>query len=118
MSKSVHELRKEYHQMVSDCKLSKMEVWLVEEEISDILFKKGYDLINFVTAPCPNGYGHFNAIDCYTTVADKLVEEIRKHGYKVYPRKNPDKRSITWIIFPYDLIYTIRDCVEEFEEVK
>ena len=106
-------IRKNYHDLVRSCKLNNMERWSLEDEIRDILFEKGYDLVNFVNAPCE--YGYFNCIDCYSTVAEKLTEEIRKHGFEVILKKNPYKRSISWIIFPYNMVYEIREVVNEFE---
>ena len=65
--KSAAEIKREYREMKSSCPLTTMEVWDIEDEIQDILFKKGYDLINFINAPCE--YGYFNAIDCYSKIA-------------------------------------------------
>lgn len=106
-------IRKNYRNMIKSCKLNTWEVWRIEEEISDILYNKGYDLINFCNAPCEHGY--FNCIDCYSNVAQKLTEEIRKHGFKVILRRNPNKKSISWIIFPFNLTHEIRSVVEDFE---
>ena len=109
-------IRKNYNTLVKSCKLNTMERWDKEDEIRDILFEKGYDLVNFTNAPCE--YGYFNCIDCYSTIAEKLTEEIRKHGFDVILRKNPHKKSISWIIFPYNLVHEIREVVEEFKVIK
>ena len=116
MSDKAREIQRNWHQRVQDCSLSTMEIWTLEDEIRDILYEKGYDLINFCNAPCR--YGHFNSIDCYTKVAEKLTMEIRKHGFNVILRKNPNKPSISWIIFPYNMVHEIRTVVEEFEVIK
>lgn len=114
MSASSKEIRDNYYLRQKECKLDTLQIWDIEEEIRDILFKKGYDLINFANAPCEHGY--FNAIDCYTTVASKLAGQITSHGFDVILRKNPDKRSISWIIFPFNLVHEIRDVVDDFED--
>jgi len=109
-------IRKNYHKLIDSCPLNTMDVWKIQDEISDILYEKGYDLINFCNAPCQ--HGHFNAIDCYSKIAPKLAEEIRKNGFEVFLIKNPNKRSISWIIFPFNLVVEIRDVVENFEVIK
>lgn len=106
-------IRKNYNQMVKSCKLDTWEIWGIQEEIRDILFEKGYDLVNFSNAPCR--YGMFNCIDCYSNVAEKLTQEIKKQGYAVYLVKNQDRPSISWIIFPFNMVHEIRNVVEEFE---
>lgn len=116
MSASSKKIRNNYYIRQKECKLGTLERWDIEEEIRDILFDKGYDLINFCNAPCK--HGHFNAIDCYSTIAPKLASEIKKHGFEVILRKNPDKRSISWIIFPFNLTHEIRNVVEDFEVIK
>lgn len=107
------EICKSYNDLMKSCKLTTMEVWRLEGEIQDILSDKGYGLINFCNAPCEHGY--FNCIKCYSNVAKKLTEQIRKHGFEVILRRNPNKRSISWIIFPFNLTHEIRDVVEDFE---
>lgn len=113
MNNNSEDIRKNYYQKVKSCKLTTCEIWGIEEEIRDILFEKGYDLVNFCNAPCEHGY--FNCIDCYSNVAKKLTEQIRKHGFEVILRRNPNKRSISWIIFPFNLTHEIRAVVEDFE---
>lgn len=108
-------IRREYFDKFNNCKLSTMEKWQIEEEITDILYEKGYDLVNVGTAP--TRYGYFNCLDCYTKVADKLVKEIRKYGFNVMLHQNPNKKSISWIIFPHNLVIELRDYVEDFEAI-
>ena len=112
----VKTIRKNYNMLMEKCPLTTMEVWTIQDEIQDILYEKGYDLINFCNAPC--SYGYFNSIDCYTKVAKQLAEEIRAHGFNVFLIQNPHKKSISWIIFPFNLIYEIREVVEDFKELK
>lgn len=107
------EIRREYYDMLKSCTLSTWEVWGIQEEIQDILYEKGYDLINFCNAPCR--YGRFNAIDCYTKVAKKLADQIQKHGFKILLVKHRDKPSISWIIFPFNMVHELRNVVEDFE---
>ena len=116
MSDDGKAIRRNYHTLVEKCPLTTMEVWRIQDEIRDILYERGYDLINFCNAPCQ--YGYFNSIDCYTKVAKQLTEEIRAHGFKVFQIQNPHKKSITWIIFPYNLTHEIREVVEDFKELK
>ena len=107
------EIMNNYKQMVRDCKLTTMEVWDKEDEIRDVLYDKGYDLINFVNAPCQ--YGWFNSIECYSKYAQKLTEQIQKHGFDVILRKNHERRHISYIIFPYNLTHEVREVVDDFE---
>lgn len=116
MNQTTTEIRKNYHEIMDSCKLNTMEKWVIEEEITDTLYEKGYDLVNVCTAPCEHGY--FNALDCYTIIADKLVEQIRNAGFEVIVRKNPNKKSITWIIFPYNLCIELAEHVGDFEVIK
>lgn len=109
-------IRKNYHELMDSCPLTIMEVWAIQDEIQDILYEKGYDLINFCNAPCQ--HGHFNAIDCYSKIAPQLAEQIRRNGFNVFLIKNPNKRSISWIIFPFNLVHEIRSVVENFEVIK
>ena len=109
-------IRKNYYKLQDSCPLTTLEVWDIQDEIKDILFEKGYDLIGYCNAPCQ--YGYFNAIDCYSTVAPKLAEQIRKNGFNVFLIKNPERRSISWIIFPFNLVHEIREVVEDFEVIK
>lgn len=110
------EIRDNYYKLSKSCKLSTEEVWNIQDEIRDILYEKGYDLVNFCNAPCEHGY--FNSIDCYSKIAGKLADEIEKHGFNIIVRKNPEKRSITWIIFPFNLVHEIREVVDDFEVIK
>lgn len=110
------EIRRQYFDKFKACPLNTMEKWLIEEEITDILYEKGYDLVNCGTAHCSHGV--FNALHCYSTVAEKLTGEVLKHGFEVILRKNPEKRSESWIIFPFNLLIELRDVVEKFEVIK
>lgn len=113
MNNDSEAIRKNYYHRRKSCTLTTLEVWEKEDEIRDILYDKGYDLVNFCNAPCEHGY--FNCIDCYSNVAQKLTEQIREHGFNVILRRDPHKRSISWIIFPFNLTHEIRSVVEEFE---
>ena len=113
MNNDSEAIRKNYYHRMKSCTLTTLEVWEKEDEIRDILYDKGYDLVNFCNAPCEHGY--FNCIDCYSNVAQKLTEQIRKHGFEVILKRNPNKRSISWIIFPFNLTHEIRSVVEDFE---
>ena len=115
MNKTTTEIRKNYHSIMDACKLNTMEKWVIEEEITDTLYEKGYDIVNVCTAPCEHGY--FNALECYTTVADKLAEQIREKGFDFIQRVNPDKKSISWIIFPYNLCIELADYIADFEVI-
>ena len=116
MSDDGKAIRKNYNHLIDKSQLSTMEVWTLQDEIKDILYEKGYDLINFCNAPCQ--YGYFNSIDCYTKVAEQLTEEIRGHGFNVFLIQNPHKKSISWIIFPFNMVHEIREVVEDFKELK
>lgn len=116
MSAISKKIRENYYLRQKNCELDTLQIWDIQDEIRDILYEKGYDLINFCNAPCQ--HGHFNAIDCYSKIAPKLAEEIRKNDFEVFLIKNPNKKSISWIIFPFNLVHEIRDVVENFEVIK
>lgn len=109
-------IRREYFDKFNNCKLSTMEKWQIEEEITDILYEKGYDLVNVGTAP--TRYGYFNCLNCYTNVADKLANEVKKAGFDVILFQNPNKKSLSWIVFPHNLVIELRDHVENFEAIE
>ena len=106
-------IRREYFDKFNNCKLSTMEKWQIEEEITDILYEKGYDLVNVGTAP--TRYGYFNCLDCYTNVAKKLTSEIKKAGFNLILQQNHDKKSISWIIFQQNIVIELRDYIDNFE---
>ena len=106
-------IRREYFDKFNNCKLSTMEKWQIEEEITDILYEKGYDLVNVGTAP--TRYGYFNCLDCYTNVAKKLTNEVKKAGFNVILQQKTKKKSISWIIFPHNLVIELRDYIDNFE---
>ena len=116
MSTKAKEIRRNYNNLLKACKLDTMQVWGLEEEITDILFEKGYDFVNFCNAPCR--WGYFNALSCLTRVADRLVAQIKDGGFEVILMKNPDRPSESWIVFPYNLTHEIRDIVKGFEVIK
>ena len=116
MSNKAALIRRQYYDKFNSCGLDTMQKWQIEEEITDTLYEKGYDLVNVCTAPCE--YGIFNALDCYTTVAEKLAGQIAANGFEIILRKNPQKKSISWIIFPYNLIIELVNVVNDFEEVE
>jgi len=115
MSDKAKEIRKNYNDIVKSCNLSQMEVWDKQEEITDILFDKGYDFVNFINAPCR--WGYFNGLACLTKHADTLVSQIKAAGFDVIPIQNPKRKSETWIVFPYNLTHEIRSIVDDFEVV-
>jgi len=115
MNTKVTEIQRNWYDLFKACPLSTMEIWKIEEEISDILFDKGYGLINFTIAPCR--YGKFNAITCETNIANKLSAQIKEAGFKIVLTKNPSYPSETWIILPYNLTHELRTYVESFEGI-
>ena len=109
-------LQRQWYDKVKSCPLSTMEVWDIEAEITDILYDKGYDFVNFTIALCR--YGRFNALTCLTRVADKLVSQIKEKGFYVIVATNPNRTSETWIVFPCNLTHEIRPFVDDFEVIK
>ena len=116
MSDKAREIQRNWYDMVKACPLDTMEVWKIEGEITDILYDKGYDFVNFCVAPCR--YGRFNAISCLTKYANILSIQIEDCGFNIVLTKNPNRPSETWIIFPYNLTHELRDHVENFKEVQ
>ena len=115
MSKA-REIQRAWYDMVKACPLDTMEVWKIEGEITDILYDKGYDFVNFIVAPCQ--YGRFNALRCLTRVAGRLARQIEDGGFKVIVVKNPRRPSDSWIVMPYNLAHEIRPIVDDFEVIK
>lgn len=115
MNTKVTEIQRNWYDLLKECTLSTMDMWKIEEEISDILFDKGYGLINFTIAPCR--YGKFNALTCETNIANELSAQIKEAGFKIVLTKNPSYPSETWIILPYNLTVELRDHVGNFKVI-
>ena len=109
-------IRRDYFDKLNSLNMSQMDMWRTEEKITDTLYEKGYGLTNVSMFPCT--YGRFNGLDCDSYVADKLANEIRKQGFEIIIRKNPNRKSTTWIIFPFNLIIELENAVEKFEAIK
>ena len=114
MNKS-QEIQRNWYDLLKACPLSTMEIWDIEHEITDILYDKGYDFVNFNIAPCQ--YGRFNALSCLTKVVGKLAGQITENGFEVIVVKNPRRPSESWIVFPYNLTHEIRSIVDDFEVI-
>lgn len=96
--------------------LSTVDFWSLEEQLGDILQEKGYGLINFdltynrqgKLAPC---------MAVNTRIAEKLANEIRKHGFSVEIKQHMRKRRFSFIFikntYPVELLHV----VESFEVI-
>ena len=114
-SMNAAEIRRNYFDKLNSLNMNQMDMWKVEEEITDTLYEKGYGLVNVCIAPCE--YGVFNALDCDTSIAEKLASQIQDNGFEIILRKNPSRKSISWIIFPYNLVIEIKEIVDSFEVI-
>ena len=96
--------------------LSTWDFWSMEDELRNVLEAKGYGLINFDLTYNPQG--HLSpCIEVYTSVAESLANEIKKHGFLVSVMVRPDKRSFSYVFIKNHYPVELLNVVDSFEVV-
>ena len=103
-----------YSELKQQSGLDTWSMWLIHEEIVNTLEAKGYGTTNVKLRECQ--YGTYEAIELDWQIAPVLQKNLSLLGYDTVLERDPFKKSLSWIVFPHNLVEELQKNINELEE--